>query len=94
MSRLASPRHTGKIQVESGAVRSGNHRAPPVARAACTAAQHTVRFEHRTAAQKLVAGLPGSFKLRFRRARERLIHRGSWTQTSRLALNGWQLSLT
>lgn len=42
MSRLVSPRHTGKIQVESGEVRSGNHRAPPAARAACSAAQHTV----------------------------------------------------
>lgn len=54
MSRLVSPRHMGKIQVESGEVRSWNHRAPPVARAACTAAQHTVRSDHGTTARESV----------------------------------------
>lgn len=36
MSRLVSPRQTGRIQEESGRVRSGNHSAPPVARSDCS----------------------------------------------------------
>lgn len=36
MSRLVSPRQTGRIQEESGKVRSGNHSAPPVARSDCS----------------------------------------------------------
>lgn len=39
MSRLVSPRQTGRIQVESGNVRSGNHRVPPAARSPCSATQ-------------------------------------------------------
>lgn len=42
MSRLVSPRQTGRIQVESGKVRSGNQRAPPAASSDCSAAEHTV----------------------------------------------------
>lgn len=37
INRLMRPRETGMIQVESGRVRSGNHRAPPVASAASDA---------------------------------------------------------
>lgn len=42
MSRLVSPRQTGRIQVESGKVRSGNHREPPAARSDCSTAEDTV----------------------------------------------------
>lgn len=36
--------------------------------------------------------IPDWSRLMFRRAREMLIQRGSWTQTSTVALKGWQLS--
>lgn len=55
MSRLLSPRHKGKIHVESGEVRSGNHRAPPVVRPHCPAAQHTISCEAQTAQQSMRA---------------------------------------
>lgn len=35
-----TPRQTGSIQVESGRVRSGNHRAPPAARSDCRSAEN------------------------------------------------------
>lgn len=54
MSKLVSPRHTGKIQVLSGEDRSGNHRAPPVVRPPCTTAQHTVSSEPQTTPQESV----------------------------------------
>lgn len=54
MSRLVSPRHRGKIHVASGEVRSGNHRAPPVVRPHCAAAQHTISCEPQTGAQESV----------------------------------------
>lgn len=77
MSKLMRPRETGMIQVESGRVRSGNHRAPPVAKPASD--------------ERVTCPIP---RLRLRKASERQTHMGSWTQISKLALNGWQLSRT
>ncbi len=44
MSRLVRPRQTGRIQVESGKVRSGNHRVPPAVRSDCSTAENTVQL--------------------------------------------------
>lgn len=41
-SRLVSPRQTGRIQVESGKVRSENHRTPPAFRLDCSATENEI----------------------------------------------------
>lgn len=46
MSRLVNPTQTGRIQVESGNVRSGNHRVPPVTRSPWSATDTRVRVQY------------------------------------------------